>query len=312
MAGAERQDRLPAWLLLGAPKCGTTAFAGWLGQHPGAYLSAVKELYFFDDNWNRGLSWYSEQFASGPAGALAGEATPSYLYSDVALDRIAATVPEARLLVLLREPVRRAWSQYMFTRQLGNESRSFAAAVQDELDDESSLPWPGRVPGYVSGGAYAGRIRAVHDRFGRESLLVLFQEELTADPLGAYALACRHIGLDPGFVPDQRRENPTYDVRSLAVQRALWALWRWSPTNRLARRLAPLNRRPGAYQAIHVEVAQRLREIYADDAAQLAGLIGRRLPEAWGVNGHSLSEEANLSASSSSPAGIEAISPLPP
>ena len=194
-------------------------------------------------------------------------------------------MPEVRLLMLLREPVRRAWSQFVFTRQLGKESRKFAAAVRDEMADPTCLPWPGRVPGYVAGGRYAERVQAVHDRFGRDALLVLFHEELVADPLTAYAAACRHIGLNSSFVPDQRGENPGYDVRSYWIQRVLWAMWSREATNKLSRRLAPLNRRRGAYRAIPAEVARRLRGLYAEDSAQLCRVLQRPLPESWGVGG---------------------------
>lgn len=274
-------QRLPHWLLIGAPKAGTTAFAAWLGQHPDAYLSEEKELYFFDDQWSKGTGWYSSQFGAAPAGALCGEATPSYLYSDLALRRIAETVPRARLLVILREPARRAWSQYLFIRQLGEELRSFAEAIDAELSDPKCLPWPHRVPGYVSGGFYAGRIRKVQELCGAGSLLVLFHEELVADPLGTYAAACAHIGLDPTFVPELRRENPTYDVRSVLVQRNLWALWRRPATRKLARKLSRLNRRPGSYSPLPPQLQSRLDSLYREDILALQETLGRRLPPAW-------------------------------
>jgi hypothetical protein len=272
---------LPHWLLIGAPKAGTTAFAGWLAQHPQAFLSEEKELYFFDDHWSRGLGWYEDQFAIAPEGALCGEATPSYLYSDPALTRIRATVPEVRLMAIIREPAQRAWSQYMYVRQLGEERRDFGPAVDAELSDPDHLPWPHRVPGYVGGGLYAERIRTVQSLYGRDALLVLFHDELVADPLGTYASACAHIGLDPSFVPELRRENPTYDVRSIRVQRALWKLWRQPPTRELARRLARLNRKPGAYSPIPLDMSRRLRSFYRHDAVALEETLGRKLPAPW-------------------------------
>ena len=273
--------RLPAWLLIGAPKAGTTAFAGWLGQHPEAFLSQEKELYFFDDHWSRGTAWYASQFGAAPDGVLCGEATPSYFYSDLAMRRIAETLPDPRLLVILREPAKRAWSQYLYVRQLGEELRDFRQAIEDELSDPSHLPWPHRVPGYVSGGCYAERVRIVREMCGPDSLLVLFHEELVADPIATYAAACAHIGLDPSFVPELRRENPTYDIRSVHVQRALWALWRQTPTRNVARRLARLNRKPGAYSPLPPDMRSRLRRRYQEDAVALEEMIGRRLPPAW-------------------------------
>lgn len=275
------RPRLPRWLLLGAPKAGTTAFAGWLGQHPDAFLSTPKELYFFDDHWNRGLEWYSEQFSDASAGALCGEATPSYLYSDVVLRRIFESVPDVRLLAILRDPARRAWSQFVYARQLGVEFRRFADAVEAEIADPSSLPWPYRVPGYVGGGLYSDRIRAIWDLFGTQSLLVLFHEELLAHPLETYAAACSHIGLDPSFTPELRRENPTYEVRSVRIQQALGKLWNKPVTRRLAVRVAPANRKSRQYAPAPADVDKRLRAHYGEELTRLEEMLGRRLPLAW-------------------------------
>src|SRR5947208_14127778 len=102
--------RLPDFLIVGAMKAGTTSLAAWLRAHPDVFMPPQKEIHFFDAQWERGVPWYADQFAGAPEGALVGEATPAYMVTTAFLDRMASVVPNARLLVVLREPVARAWS----------------------------------------------------------------------------------------------------------------------------------------------------------------------------------------------------------
>ncbi|MEY2436768.1 MAG: hypothetical protein QOF97_1604, partial [Acidimicrobiaceae bacterium] len=75
---------LPDWLIIGAPKAGTTTLAAWLGEHPGAYVSPVKEVSYFDLHHERGPDWYAGHFAGAQPHQLVGEATPAYMYVDTA------------------------------------------------------------------------------------------------------------------------------------------------------------------------------------------------------------------------------------
>src|SRR4051812_32606879 len=101
-----RPMRLPDFLIVGVTKGGSTSVAQWLGAHPRVFVPREKELHFFsnDENWARGLDCYGSHFESAGDAELVGEATPQYMYFPAAIRRMAEVVPEAKLIVTLREP----------------------------------------------------------------------------------------------------------------------------------------------------------------------------------------------------------------
>ncbi len=272
---------LPDFLVIGAPKSGTTTLADWLAVHPDVFVAAGKEVRFFNLHHDRGEDWYRSCFAAATPGQRRGEATPAYLYLDVALDRIRALVPDVRLVAILREPVARAWSHYWFNRGMGIEPRSFTRA----LDAERAGPPLERatsrdlVHAYLGLGRYADRLDAVDARFAADQLLVVLADDLRRDPADTFATVCRHIGVAPR-TPEDRTANVGAAPRSHAVSRLLRVLrsQRW-PAG-LGRRVAAANRR-GGYPPIDAALAARLRASFAADNARLAQRLGRVLPDAW-------------------------------
>jgi hypothetical protein len=129
--------RLPNFVIIGAPRSGTTSLAHSLSQHPEVFVTMqVKELHFFDTNFDRGLDWYRQQFSGADAAAAkaAGEATPTYMYDETAMSRMAETVPDARLIAILRNPVDRAYSHYWMNRSLDREDLLFPVAIETEAE----------------------------------------------------------------------------------------------------------------------------------------------------------------------------------
>src|SRR5688572_19406956 len=106
--------RLPDFVVIGSMRAGSTSLARYIGAHPSVYMPPKKELHFFDWNWDRGLDWYRAQFRDATPGAIIGEATPIYIVYREAMERLAKACPEARLLVVLRDPVSRAYSHYWY------------------------------------------------------------------------------------------------------------------------------------------------------------------------------------------------------
>src|SRR4051812_23135116 len=103
---------LPNLLVIGAAKAGTTSLWHYLDAHPSVFMAPAKELHFFDldENWNRGIPWYAEHFAGSESSPVVGEATPGYTrypHRPHAAARAAATVPDARLIYLVRDPIER-------------------------------------------------------------------------------------------------------------------------------------------------------------------------------------------------------------
>jgi hypothetical protein len=273
---------LPDWAVLGAPKAGTTTLATWLAQHPQGFVPPAKEVSYFDLHHALGPSWYAAQFAGAAPGERPGDATPAYLYSDAALDRLQAASPDARLVVLLREPASRVWSHYWFNRAMGLEPRSLARALRAERRDPANAPW-GLPVGYLACSRYAERLVAVTERFDREQLLVLMFDDLRADPAGTFAATCRHLGIADDVPPPEgaRVHNAGRQPRSALLQHALMRTRAGSWPLALGPRLTRLNQRPGGYPSLPAPLAAELHAEFAEGNRRLAGWLGGPLPEGW-------------------------------
>jgi hypothetical protein len=196
---------LPDFLILGAQKAGTTALYAYLRWHPEITGPSFKEVSFFDRHYAKGERWYRAHMPVR-RGSLVGEASPSYLFHPLAPERVSGMLPRARLIVLLRNPVDRAFSHYQHEVALGREPLSFEEALdreeermQGELDrmlrDPSyfSLAWWNYT--YVARGRYAEQLERWFAAVPREQLLVLFTEELSADTAATYRRVLDFLGV---------------------------------------------------------------------------------------------------------------------
>lgn len=181
---------LPRLLVIGTMRGGTSSLFKYLGSHPELAPSLRKEVQFLTRYWDRGEDWYRAHFPFGSR-RLAFEASPDYLFSPEAPRRAALVVPEARLLVCLREPVRRAWSHHQHLVQLGLEHRPFDDAVRTEpvrlreAERFREVDDPAWVPGfyrwsYLSRGHYAEQLRRWLEHYPASAMHVVWSERLFA------------------------------------------------------------------------------------------------------------------------------------
>lgn len=263
--------RLPDFVVIGAPKAGTTSLARWLGEHPGAHIAPEKEVRYFNLHHDRGLAWYRSRFADASANQLVGEATPAYLYDDAALERLQAELPDVALVVMLREPVARAWSQYQFFVAIGVEREPWEVVVEH----------PDRgVFDHLGASHYLPRLEAVTRICGRDRLLVLFAEDLRADPEGTLTTLSEHLGLDPAQNPPMNERNVGRTPRlPAALHRPLMRMGGRLPpsSSRAARRLLT---RPGSPRLDRAE-HRRLSQAFREHNVALAEWLGRPVPDAW-------------------------------
>ncbi len=212
-----RARPLPDFLVIGAQKSGTTALYAYLRWHPQITGPAWKEVSYFDRHYGRGVSWYRGQFPSRPwlwltggrsgRTKLVGEASPSYVLHPHAPDRVRSLLPDARLIVLLRNPVDRAYSHYNHEVALGREPLSFEEAIEQEpartdgeaerLGDTSYFSHAWWNYTYLARGRYAEQLERWLTCFPREQLLVLASEELRHDAAAAYGRVLEHLGAPP-------------------------------------------------------------------------------------------------------------------
>lgn len=210
--------RLPDLLIVGAQRCGTSSLYTYLGRHPHVTPSIRKEVEFFSTRFGEGVNWYRAHFPLKLSTRhLTFEATPDYLLHPLAAERAEALIPDARVIVMLRDPVTRAYSQYQHNRRLGNEPLSFAEAldaepdrVNSEMERLASDPTDQAVNlrrfGYVARGKYHEQIQRWMDFFPDDQLLVVRSEDFFEAPDLVFADVLAFLGL-PGTALKEYRNH---------------------------------------------------------------------------------------------------------
>ena len=190
----------PAFIIIGAQRAGTTSLYNYLCAHPAILAARRKEMHFFNRGFGQGLQWYWTQFPAWierrsrwGKRTLTGESTPEYMFHPHAAVRIRQTLPGVKLIILLRNPVDRAFSHYQRGRRVGYESLSFEDALEQEPartegEREKMLADPDyysenyRHYSYLARGVYADQLDRWFDVFPREQFLILKSEEFYAGP----------------------------------------------------------------------------------------------------------------------------------
>jgi hypothetical protein len=198
---------LPTFLISGAQRCGTTSMYKTLSEHP-QVLPAVlhKGVHYFDTNFGRGLDWYKGHFPTEATAARAaqtagqriitGESSPYYMFHPLAAQRIAADLPDAKLIVLLRDPVERAYSAHTHEQARGFEPEPFERALELEesriageeerlLADPTYRSYHHQHNAYLTRGHYVDYLERLEKVVGRERMFVIDSGDLftDADPI---------------------------------------------------------------------------------------------------------------------------------
>lgn len=250
-----RNRPLVNFLIAGAQKGGTTALHSFLAGHPDVFMPVEKEVHFFDDeavDWSTpDYSTYHRLFWRYKDQACVGEATPSYLYWPEAMSRIHRYNPDMKLIVLLRDPVSRAFSAWRMEVSRGNETLSFSEAIRAGRARVSDPPL-GRgqkLFSYVERGQYLNQIEAALRLFDRDRILFLASEELEA------------------------RHGPVLD--------RVYGFLGIKPRETAHRRVVPVERAVET-SPISTEDELYLREIYQSELGGLEALTGLDLRKWWG------------------------------
>jgi hypothetical protein len=183
---------LPTFLVIGAMKAGTTSLRDQLARHPDVFMSDPKELHFFaaGQNWERGRDWYEAHFAGAASVSARGEASPSYSQADIfpgVAERIVGTIPDVRLVYLVRHPIERIRSMYLHQRANGREDRPIA----DALAGASY---------YLNASRYSWQLAHYEGLVSPERIRVITLDGLRDDPGGVMAGLFDFLGVDPRAV----------------------------------------------------------------------------------------------------------------
>jgi hypothetical protein len=220
---------LPTFIIIGAGKSGTTYLYDRLTEHPLIYRSFVKEPHFFRHNYKKGLAWYRAHFFSPGwntmQGAITGEASGGMFYPH-APRRVRDVVPDTKLIVILRNPIDRAYSHHLHELRLGFESLSFEEAIEAEprrlegetnkvVTDETYYSFAWRHYAYVSKGMYWKALEAWLSYFRRDQFFIIKSEDFYANPALILRKVTEFLDL-PDWQPPPYRGHKAYPYEPMS------------------------------------------------------------------------------------------------
>ena len=179
---------LPNFLIIGAPRCGTSWLARNLRMHPQAYLPHEKEIHFFDKKYNNGIVWYEKHFNDRSEVAV-GEATPDYLNNAMIPELIHKILPNAKLIASLRDPVERAYSHYWY-RVADNKVRGKVVSFEQQINKNYRL---------IKDGLYGESLQRYYNLFPEENILILRYEDIKFVPDKLMRTVFGFLGIDENF-----------------------------------------------------------------------------------------------------------------
>jgi hypothetical protein len=283
MGGAgqrHNEEPLVNFVIVGPGKTGTTWMYEVLSASQGVRMAAAKETMYFDANFARGVAWYHSLIPAGPGDAV-GEVSNSYLADPAVPERIAAYSPSMRVVTCVRDPVERAFSNYLFWVRNDQFRGSFEQAIDQR-------------PDLITHGMYGQHVERYLGCFPADQLLVLDYRELGSDPRGFALRLLGFIGatadalpavVDEQVLPASRARNR---VAAGLVKRAAVIVRRAGAPQLVTRvkrtRVQRVLYRPyGDDQRPRVtpETARRLRDLYAGDVEKLEQLTNRTWADRW-------------------------------
>jgi Sulfotransferase domain len=269
------EDLVPTFFTVGAAKSGTTSLHAYLAEHPDIAMTTTKEPSIFArDDWVENLPAYRGLFAR--AADVRGESSTAYSgfpYGAEVPDRVQATVPDAKIIYLVRDPVERALAQYAQMLVDNEWVRPFDELVEDSEHPLNAVVWASR---------YATQLRRWTERFGPNNVLVLDSRSLNDDRAGAIRTVLTFLEVDAEFTSERWSQLHNQTAGRRKIRRSLSG---WSIANRLASGRSPLHRlvttRIDPPVPTDAQLA-RLKTLLAPEAAELRRMTGLPLV-GWSV-----------------------------
>lgn len=185
--------KMPDFIIIGTQKGGTSSLFYYLNQHPAIQMSTPKEVHYYDINYKKGIEWYKSHFPFKWSTKLAGEASPYYIFHPHAPKRLKKDLPNAKIIMLLRDPAERAFSHYKMNKKNGTEALSFEEAIDKENERlENDLKKLGenefynaqnhRIFSYASRGQYDEQLQNWLQYFALNQMLIIKSEDFFENP----------------------------------------------------------------------------------------------------------------------------------
>ena len=313
----------PDFLIVGAPKCGTTALHDFLDQHPHLHLPK-KEFHHFGkdlrpadyvgDHWDREV--YEALFDEAEDGQLCGESSVWYLFSKTAAQEIHARNPEAKIILMLRNPADMMYSLYnmsVWVRDLTpngviERGTDRVLAFEEALDTEDARKAQLEAEGdeeavqgrrilrlfHTDAAMYSAQVARYLDVFPRDQVHVVFHGDLKRDPEGTYQAVLRFLGVAEDFTPEVRQVNASRDIKNVklhrlmndhgslpALRRTMRALVPRGLRKTLFRFLRDRNVETKAQEPMQPATRQRLLDHFRADVERLSDLLGEDVVARW-------------------------------
>lgn len=282
-AESEAGQVAPNFLYIGTSKAGSTWLFALLAEHPDVFVEPGKGLYFFSANYHRGLDWYLERFEGASGERAVGELSHGYLYHPEAVARIAAMNPDMKLMVCLREPAERAFSDYLHKVKNGKLDVPFEEAIE-------------QVPSIVERGRYHKYLKPYIDRFGRDAVHVGVFDELRSDPDTFAERVFEFLEVENRLVPAHLRKKimPAGDPRFFALAQASKKVATFMRRIGLRGMVGKVKRSPqirnllyrpyrnGERPDMRPETRESLRLTFTPEIRRLDELLGTDFQDLWG------------------------------
>jgi len=235
---------VPDFLIIGTQRGGTTSLFNYLAQHPQIIPSRRKEIHFFDYQFNKGFSWYKAYFPLKlfKSKKLAMEASPSYIFHPHTPKRIKSILPDIKFILLLRNPIDRAYSQYLLAYANKVEQRPFSEVIRTEdtwfhiehkkiLADENYYSYDHHRRSFLNRGKYIIQIKNWLKWFSREQILILISEDFFNNPLRTLSQICMFLEIDNISFDITKKLNKTLFLKPMNKNDRLFLQKYYKPFN---------------------------------------------------------------------------------
>jgi len=279
----------PNFFIVGASKAGTTSLWAYLSEIPGIYMSPVKEPRYFGNEkmeYNAKLSVIKEEkkylklFEGIKDEKIIGEATPGYLRSVEACQLIYKKIPDARILISLRDPIDRVYSDFLMRKKLGNEKSTMQQVIKKIIKENNYSKEP-----YLQPSFYYKNVKRYLDTFGEEQVKIIIFEELIKNTNETMQDILKFLGINYKFQQSKEKKYNVYGtprgklgefiIRNKTIEKIARKII--SPKIRLYVRddiLIKKSKKP------HMEENNKefLQEVFNEDVQKISRLLGRKLP----------------------------------
>jgi sulfotransferase family protein len=277
-------SRGPNFLFIGPDKSGSTWLYEALRQHRQVFLPRVKELFFFDQFYDKGWSWYSKYFQSaGEQHHIVAEICHDYLFSPLACQRIAHDLPSAKLMVCLREPAQRAFSEFLYRTKVGLLDCDFETALEKAVE-------------LIDHGRYAQCLGCYLEHFKRDQIFAAVFDDLAANPQRFFDSLCDFLGIEHVILSSQLQERvlpaakPRLPRVTKFAREISWKIRRMGlpgvvgkiKESTLLHRFLYSPYGPNEKPQMSSSTREFLHGVFTTEVQQLDALLGSNLSARWG------------------------------